>query len=825
MKNRLLIPFILIIAFFGLVSCSQNVQTHTDVSLDFSAQEIFDAIAAREGVAEGQTQSQSGSQTGSVPATYTATLSVSLFVNGDYSASQTKTVTQNDKNKTLSFVFHDITIGAKVMAKASVVYNNTVVLFEGESKEKTVTEKPVELDLELKPTQNYTPYVPVTPETDNLIVNYYIQKIDAAGKPVAGEYEEKPFRTISCHQDNESSDTQLTLDDFDDDFYTKMIWTEYELTIYGFECPDDNPEISYNHGCVYMDYYCNKSAETADCVTLQGSASGSSGASSERYNLHLYNYQDCGLFDITDSDNKFVFLGEWYADEDTHTVTFQEIMYQKDGEIKFVPSFYKDGKLDLEGSLTNSQATQTYWKNGVTNVILTYFFADSSIQITFSVSDKFDIYKFADKDPDYMGETVVPVETDNPVVLQFFTKDITGSDTDAYSIYKTISTSTTLAYNDILQNTNLIMEEESVKTYFNTYDSALTANGYTRLIDSNGFCDAYIKTTDSKLYLDFHYYKMVGGQTQTVTEVSTGGNIIILPKPGFIISELNTYTTLGKNDGYATFEASSHEIEKMTATLYYDGNEVDSSTYYFENTTPKNQLHLYPNYLDKAGTYIAHITAKSTTGIEVHSNFIIEVQDFIIADLDITDNDFLQSLINTFSKANGSLKLNLSGNKSIDGTYSKEYNLYQLMRYCINQYPVAQLEIDMSDVSGSIADIFETSGYSKLVSKLILPTDTKAIRYTEDMLIDISESSGDYTNATWYALYCPYTNGKNYIESIINGTTEFIPADVQQFFTTNFVNDYDYCFEQLTWQQVCTLLNGNPEAREFDSGTVIIRGE
>lgn len=259
-----------------------------------------------------------------------------------------------------------------------------------------------------------------------------------------------------------------------------------------------------------------------------------------------------------------------------------------------------------------------------------------------------------------------------------------------------------------------------------------------------------------------------GGDDDDNTSLSS--TFIISGQPKFTISQEYSEDVLYLNTGNVSFTTSiDNEEFEWSCKLYYGGKEVSPETY---SAYTEGEKYIFtPVALPNGGTYILHITAALEKYATVVSNYTISVEALCKAEYNIDDEDFFEKLLNFFKNAGGPVKLVLTGSGRVT-EYNKDANIYNFVSYTLKTYDQNDVELDMSQinsVNATYIDLRDFTGTS--VTKLILPPNVKAINYSPDIDLDISESQGPYTTATWYAVNNVDTRTWNeVIEAIFTGT-------------------------------------------------------
>lgn len=140
MKKKFLFPLAFLLCFFfNLISCTNSVKTHTDVSFTFPVDGLYNEIAARTGTTDSDTVS--------------FILWAVLYVNGETTVdtvrSQIVTINKNGNNDPVVFDFPDIPVGSTVKAEVTLKSGGEVIA-SGQSAEKRVTSEKLVFELTLE---------------------------------------------------------------------------------------------------------------------------------------------------------------------------------------------------------------------------------------------------------------------------------------------------------------------------------------------------------------------------------------------------------------------------------------------------------------------------------------------------------------------------------------------------------------------------------------------------------------------------------------------------------------------------------------------------
>lgn len=311
--------------------------------------------------------------------------------------------------------------------------------------------------------------------------------------------------------------------------------------------------------------------------------------------------------------------------------------------------------------------------------------------------------------------------------------------------------------------------------------------------------------------------------------------VVFKGQPDILINQINPSEALCLNSGSASFQAASIYpnnfvpnqlgITSMTATLYYSGEEVPSSQYtaYFDGL---NTLTIQPVALVQGGSYVVQVKA-SDANCSVSSNFVLTVQNKVIATLDVSDDDFLESLMNLLADAGGAVDLTLTGSRDTvvqDYNYTSDTSLYQLLGYCFMQYHNNPVTLDMSDVSGTSVEVFETNGYQGVCTSVKLAPGLRAIRYKAGNMIDVSQSDSSVSAGKWYYIEAR-TGTYNWADSV----TELLGGkplteDVFNSLADQFNQSMEFEIQESNWNEVLQLLSTG-EGTSSNTDYIFIKGE
>ena len=310
-------------------------------------------------------------------------------------------------------------------------------------------------------------------------------------------------------------------------------------------------------------------------------------------------------------------------------------------------------------------------------------------------------------------------------------------------------------------------------------------------------------------------------------DIPVMGNIILPGIPNISITKLDSTTPLTLNAGEQLFKITAlnenTSITGMSVKLYHNGNEVPASEYLVQ-TVSSEILMVSPKFLSNGGSYIAKVIVNGIyygKAFEACSSYILQVENQVIATLDVSQDTFMQSLIEVMSKASGPVKLTLTGERNFNPTnyYSPDYSLYQNIGYVLHQYnnPV---ELDMSGVSGNGTRVLETEIFSGLNSKITLATNLKAIHCAADTIFDLSQAGSSISSGTWYRLEVDKSwddtmPGILTIKEVLAGNKTINEVYDNLMDINNQYSNFNFSLSN--WTEVVDTLSGN--AQTYDSRT------
>lgn len=405
------------LSIFTFISCSQNPDAYSDVTITFPVKELYNVLAARSGDTDITVQESVENYN------HTGILTIDLYVNDNLSPanskSQTITYGAVKKQENLSFVFADIEIGSKVQAKASITVDDLIVC-KGESESMVLQNDVLELELILE-------LVNKNSGTDNPSTG---EGTSSGGGNTSGEGTTGSDVEINCNiylryyakESLNSTEDYTLLESFggqttytfaqidnnpyllntNDDLYSQSMWFEFTKNIGGYvyaseveNSDEESVGVTIDDaGIIYVDYYLIKEKPVSECKNISG-VSGQN-----NYTLKLYSIGD---YEICNSSGDSILIGMWSTTEVTGRVGFSEFMYQKDGKKALSPHFYKDGELVMSGDDPRFDLkTDVVNFNAASGTFTLKYYDDehdnenTAIPITFTIPQNFDIAAFED---------------------------------------------------------------------------------------------------------------------------------------------------------------------------------------------------------------------------------------------------------------------------------------------------------------------------------------------------------------------------------------------------------------------------------------------
>ena len=299
---------------------------------------------------------------------------------------------------------------------------------------------------------------------------------------------------------------------------------------------------------------------------------------------------------------------------------------------------------------------------------------------------------------------------------------------------------------------------------------------------------------------------------------SLSGNIVYAGIPKVEISYNTPTAPLDLTSGSVSFTATLQNQEEnpdldMTAELYFQGRKVTPSSYKAEYNGDSKKLTVSPIALSNGGTYIVKVIAMSTssgTAYTVSNNFIIEIDGYIRKTLDVSDTYFINDLMEFIPTVNGPAEITLTGTKNLPGSeYALEDSLYYQMSTILST-ATQPITIDMTNVSGTAVQKFETTGYMGNTNVSIkIPDSINIIYYRENYTVNVSESTrSNYTNPSndkwWFVeVYktTPDQTKNAIVEELLKGTR------ILNEQTVNELRNCSGMFLEFNWNEVSELVS------------------
>lgn len=361
------------------------------------------------------------------------------------------------------------------------------------------------------------------------------------------------------------------------------------------------------------------------------------------------------------------------------------------------------------------------------------------------------------------------------------------------------------------------------------------------------FDDTYFPITFEKpanfniVEFENHNQSSSGGGGGDSDAVGVYSQIVINNAPKFSISKTYSDDPIYLNNGLFSFYSLVMEQTNdwdWSVKLFDAGQEVPASAY--KVTVNGSECNIKPIALPGAEayyptkTFIAHVTASSSSLGTVSSNFEITVQNKNTALLSLNDENFLTELIDLFANASGLLELRLSGTGQ-NPVYNPDANVYKMINYTIKQYAKSDVELDLSLVTTPNVNYLDLNDFTSVVKKITLPASIGAIRLNPQVNIQIvTPEDNYYTDSTWYSVaFYSYNDGdEEYLEELLAGT-KLLNEE-----TRNELNgeDMNASCEELTppggtpattsWETIVMWVGGNYRNTQLsNSQAMFIKGE
>lgn len=734
MKKNLLFPLtFLFILLFGLASCSDNnnLKTQADVTIDFPIQELFNIAAAREG----------GDSTVDV----SLLITVTLYVNGSqYGTPQQQEFTSQMRQSGGSFEFKDITIGSRVKATAqvdsvSIVNGQKSVypMLKGESQELKLSKSTLELPIELEYCD--TKYTDV----DNLCLQFYIQKTDSSGTPLANEYE----LYNSVYSRTELSFEQITQTLDFNSFYTQMAQLSAQLIAQGYELKKDEGGLSPvvnvsvdDKGIIYVAYYWDKAQAPKEEVVnvvyeiyasiLQGSGdeytepeliSSYSGYTPYDYEQLYAEYllEESGQVDPEQTDKPEV---PWETGLDPK-VYYEGMYFNLALAVDFmIPTLESNIDMQLKGYYCEDTEYIITKKDGITYI--------KEIMKCFRVSEQHESLYTQVGSKAY----ALSLYPNNLVVLcdantreKLMVGSLNGTLDENNNLESVYFQEYFYYENGKAQPSPLIWKDSKVfvmgssAEYIDEID--ITSKNLTITYRTQNPADDMELSFVLPEGFNILDWIDLGGWEE---DYYSGVFQPVLSGISFINIAYESHERVYRNFGNLSFRAeypSQKNIEiNMSAELFYSGSLVSSELY--ETKQEGNILTITPINLPAGGIYIARIKA-TWAGQSVVNNFAFDVDGSYCTLLDISSASLLSDVVNTLAMAdsNSTVSLHFYGQKNLQpDTNLMNVNLAQIIAPALLQYPAIPVELDFSEASGnivyflSLSELLDTSCKSIIIS-------------------------------------------------------------------------------------------------------------
>ena len=492
-------------------------------------------------------------------------------------------------------------------------------------------------------------------------------------------------------------------------------------------------------------------------------------------------------------------------DSDTKTLSIQMDYYEDEG--KFVPpvfidsikyEFYtqKDGTTDVD-NVENYELANTISLEVNPMDASKYYEYLNSYEVFMQIMDvQFDMEvggfeeydALSNAEPEIVDKTVYVksywTKTGTGITPQIFDSDTAGQD-DSYKLYfydyryvirnaadKKLAYGTFYTVRDADGSYKIIFCQERA------YKEGVPVMLYSMHETPDNFETCNYNATNGTIILN---YIDSSGNTTPITfiipistdlsayEYSTlSGNIVYAGLPNVVITKNDSTEPPTICTGSITFTARLMNQEEnppldMTAELYYQGNKVNPSAYKIEFNSSTKTLSVSPISLSSGGTYVVKVIAASEssgTAYTVSNNFMVQIDSSVHQTMNVSDEYFINDLMEFIPNVNGSLELTLTGEKNFASgeKYTIENNLYANMALPLSMasQPVT---LDMTNVTGTYAQVLDTSVIDNNIAESIkLPKNIRAIYYKEGHYLDVSESlnsSGNKRDDTekWWLIF------------------------------------------------------------------------
>ena len=198
----------------------------------------------------------------------------------------------------------------------------------------------------------------------------------------------------------------------------------------------------------------------------------------------------------------------------------------------------------------------------------------------------------------------------------------------------------------------------------------------------------------------------------------------------------------------------------------------------------------------------------------------------VVATLDVSNDDFLESLMNLLADADGAVDLTLTGSRNTiiqDYNYTSDTSLYQLLGYCFMQYYNNPVTLDMSYVSGTSVEVFETNGYQGVCTSVKLAPGLRAIRYKAGNMIDVSQSDSSVSAGKWYYIEAGTENiWSDAVNELLGGKP--LTEDVVNSLSAEFGIYTEFNIRESNWDEVLQFLSTGAGTKSY-MDYIFIKGE
>ncbi|MCR4900916.1 MAG: hypothetical protein K5907_08885, partial [Treponema sp.] len=330
--RKTVISTLFILSFlFGLVSCSNQLKTKTNVTINYNVQQLYKSLAAR--ASEDKNDFVFDEEKDIV------NIEVTLFVNDkEHEKQQTqinKQMADQLKNDSLKFVFKSINLNSDVYATAKITLTNTEVnktqtILEGKSDTVTLESDFMELSIELK-------WAEETPEENikeiNLKYEIYKQKNGITNPASEDDYELIKTYSIPIKVNFTNFTEQKVFEQIYSTFGYQMTELQMDMEIQGYSVNDTlsekEPDFTPDATEIICKQYWDKTGQAVTPITMRGSD-----GSNNVYSLEIYHMEDnLNYYKIIDNLNNKTAFGNMIAAgaNSLYLLYFTQLFYYKDG--------------------------------------------------------------------------------------------------------------------------------------------------------------------------------------------------------------------------------------------------------------------------------------------------------------------------------------------------------------------------------------------------------------------------------------------------------------------------------------------------------------